>query len=106
MVQLKGKNNFKKIERLTKICKETAEQPYRNQVTFVHDVKNDLKVLQQDQSDINLICYENVAETLSIKQFLQQDFKTITVVIGHEGGINPNEIAVLSSYQYYPAGFH
>ncbi|PQP78199.1 16S rRNA methyltransferase [Spiroplasma sp. ChiS] len=102
VVQLKGENNFKKIERWTKICKEATEQSYRNQVPLVHDVESDLKVLQKYQSDVNLVCYEKVVETLSIKQFLQQDFKTITIVIGPEGGFTPNEIAVLSSYHYYP----
>ncbi|WP_338956342.1 RsmE family RNA methyltransferase [Spiroplasma endosymbiont of Polydrusus cervinus] len=89
MVQLKGENNVKKIERWTKICKEATEQSYRNQVPLIHDVESDLKVLKKYQSDINLVCYEKIAETVSAKEFLQQDFKTITIVIGPEGGALP-----------------
>ncbi|WP_374696682.1 RsmE family RNA methyltransferase [Spiroplasma endosymbiont of Polydrusus formosus] len=102
VVQLKGENNLKKIERWTKICKEATEQSYRNKVPLVHDVESDLKVLQKYQSDINLVCYEKIAETVSAKEFLQQDFKTITIVIGPEGGLTQAEIAILSSYCYHP----
>ncbi|UNF61690.1 RsmE family RNA methyltransferase [Spiroplasma poulsonii] len=48
VVQLKGENNIKKIERWTKICKEASEQSYRNQIPLISNVESDLKVLQNE----------------------------------------------------------
>lgn len=100
VVQLKGENNVKKIERWTKICKEASEQAYRNQIPLVRDVESDLKVLQKYQSDVNLVCYEKVVQNSQLKKFLQQDFTTITIVIGPEGGFTKEEIMVLTAYGY------
>ncbi len=101
VVQLKGENNVKKIERWTKICKETSEQAYRNQIPLIKDVESDLKVLQKYQSDVNLVCYEKDAPNSQLKNLLHQDFTTITIVVGPEGGFSEEEIAVLTTYGYH-----
>lgn len=44
---------------------------------LVNDVESDLKVLQKYQSDVNLVCYEKVVETLSIKQFYNKILKQL-----------------------------
>lgn len=100
VVKLKNENNVKKIERWTKICKEATEQTYRNKVPLVYNVEDDLKILQKYKSDINLVCYEKNKKNISIKQLLQQNFKTITVVIGPEGGFTTHEIVTFYSYNY------
>ncbi|WP_426605582.1 RsmE family RNA methyltransferase [Spiroplasma endosymbiont of Glossina fuscipes fuscipes] len=102
VVQLKGENNVKKIERWTKICKEASEQAYRNQIPLIKDVESDLKVFQKYQSDVNLVCYEKAAPNYSqLKNFLHQDFTRITIVVGPEGGFSEEEIAVLTTYGYH-----
>lgn len=100
VVQLKGENNIKKIERWTKICKEASEQSYRNQIPLISYVESDLKVLQKYQSDVNLVCYEKAAQNSQLKDFLHQDFTTVTIVIGPEGGFTAEEIAVLTANGY------
>ncbi|WP_338963997.1 MULTISPECIES: RsmE family RNA methyltransferase [unclassified Spiroplasma] len=100
VVQLKGENNIKKIERWTKICKEASEQSYRNQIPLISDVESDLKVLQKYQSDVNLVCYEKVGQNSQLKDFLHQDFTTVTIVIGPEGGFTAEEITVLTANGY------
>ncbi|MBH8623335.1 RsmE family RNA methyltransferase [Spiroplasma sp. hyd1] len=100
VVQLKGENNIKKIERWTKICKEASEQSYRNQIPLISNVESDLKVLQKYQSDVNLVCYEKVGQNSQLKDFLHQDFTTVTIVIGPEGGFTAEEITVLTANGY------
>lgn len=100
VVQLKSENNIKKIERWTKICKEASEQSYRNQIPLISDVESDLKVLQKYQSDVNLVCYEKVGQNSQLKDFLHQDFTTVTIVIGPEGGFTAEEITVLTANGY------
>ncbi|KAF0850306.1 Ribosomal RNA small subunit methyltransferase E [Spiroplasma poulsonii] len=100
VVQLKGENNIKKIERWTKICKEASEQSYRNQIPLISNVESDLKVLQKYQSDVNLVCYEKVGQNSQLKDFLHQDFTTVTIVIGPEGGFTTEEITVLTANGY------
>ncbi|WHQ37429.1 16S rRNA (uracil(1498)-N(3))-methyltransferase [Spiroplasma sp. SV19] len=100
VVQLKGENNTKKLERWTKICKEASEQAYRNQIPVLRDVESDLRVLSKYQSDVNLVCYEKAAQNSQLKDFLHQDFTTMTIVIGPEGGFTEEEIAVLTTNGY------
>ncbi|MBW3057743.1 16S rRNA (uracil(1498)-N(3))-methyltransferase [Spiroplasma poulsonii] len=100
VIQLKGENNIKKIERWTKICKEASEQSYRNKIPLISNVESDLKVLQKYQSDVNLVCYEKVGQNSQLKDFLHQDFTTVTIVIGPEGGFTAEEITVLTANGY------
>ncbi|WP_425379685.1 RsmE family RNA methyltransferase [Spiroplasma endosymbiont of Stenodema calcarata] len=100
VVQLKGENNGKKIARWTKICKEASEQAYRNQIPFIRNVESDIKVLQKYQGEVNLVCYEKAEQNSQLKDFLHQNFTTITIVIGPEGGFTTEEIMYLTTYGY------
>lgn len=101
IVKLKYEDNFKKKERWTKICKEAAEQSYRNKIPLIYNIENNLKVFKKYKNDINIVCYEKISQKLSIKKILQQNFKKITIVIGPEGGFTKSEIMCLSLYNYY-----
>lgn len=100
VVELKGENNVKKIERWTKICKEASEQSYRNQIPLISHLESDLKVLQKYQGDVNLVCYEKAAQNSQLKDFLHQEFKTVTIIVGPEGSFTEEEIAFLLASGY------
>lgn len=81
---VKVKDN-KKLERLNKIVREAAEQSHRNIIPEVCEFAS-LKDLEKYKSDKNYICYEsdnNIADISSCK--------SITYVIGPEGGFEDNE---------------
>lgn len=81
---VKVKDN-KKLDRLQKIVREAAEQSHRNIIPEVCNFA-DLKDLQNYKSDLNYICYESDKNIVDIKQS-----KSITYVIGPEGGFEDNE---------------
>lgn len=84
----------KKRERYEKILKEAAEQSYRNKIPELMPLAkiNDLK---RYISDINLVAYEESSKQGEHSQFyksLNQDYRSITIVVGPEGGFDQKEI--------------
>ena len=77
----------KKQERYQKIVTEAAEQSHRNIVPEVHTAIN-FKEVKNYLSDVNIIAYEK--ENTDSKQCLKA--KSITFVIGPEGGFETAEI--------------
>ena len=87
---VKVKDN-KKLDRLNKIVKEAAEQSHRNIIPEVTEFA-DLKDLEKYKSDLNYICYESERNISEINPS-----KSITYIIGPEGGFEDSEIANLES---------
>ena len=86
------KSMAKKLERYNRIALEAAKQCGRGiipQVLPMMDYKEALNRMAQD--DTALVFYEN--STASFAQCLQKPAKTISVMVGAEGGFEPEEIA-------------
>lgn len=90
---IKVKDN-KKIDRLKKIVKEAAEQSHRNIIPEVCDFA-DINDLKNYLSEDNYICYESETDVSSIPKS-----KSITYVIGPEGGFEDNEYKKICEYGF------
>lgn len=84
----------KKEERYLRILKEASEQSYRQMIPeltpliYINDIPSFL-------SDINLVAYEESSkqgEHSAFYQALHSHYKTITIIVGPEGGFDQNEI--------------
>ena len=85
------KKEDKKVERWNKITKEAAEQSFRNISPKVSNIM-DLKELVKLDYDLKLIASTTEKEK-TIKNVLQNysNYDTILIVVGPEGGIDPEE---------------
>ena len=101
VVHLANENNDSKIKRWEKIFKEASEQSYRNSIPKITNISNDLTTLQSYLSDINIVCYENENFVNSLSTVLKQDYHSITVIVGPEGGFEPFEIKELQAMGYH-----
>lgn len=89
----------KKRERYQKILKEASEQSYRQ---IIPELKPLIKIDKLDQylGDINLVAYEESSkqgEHLAFHQALLQEYSTITIIVGPEGGFDQDEIDTMKS---------
>ena len=82
-----------KISRYQKIIKEASEQSHRNRIPIIeNDI--DLKDIKNYMSDLNIIAYEK--EDSSHTKINYSNYKSITIMIGPEGGFELNEIKLLN----------
>ena len=106
VVKLNEKDKQKKIQRWQKISEVAAKQCGRNiipNINSVINIKNICNLIKE--YDIVLVAYENEQE-VTIKQELKKikekynnkEIK-IAVVIGPEGGISPEEVALLQEHR-------
>lgn len=103
-VDIKLKGEFKKLDRLNRIALEAAKQSKRSVIPKVLEPITFEEVLNRMQEmDLMLIPYEN-AEKFGIKTLMKdleqinQDLtkvKTIGILVGPEGGFEPEEISSL-----------
>ena len=87
-----GDARFKEI--YEKILKEAAEQSYRNKIPELMPLAK-INDLTQYISDINLVAYEESSKQGEHSQFynaLKSDYKSITIIVGPEGGFDQKEI--------------
>lgn len=91
VVKIDPKKEALKIERWNRICKEAAEQSFRNFVPTIKGILN-LDELIKQEYDLKLLCSLN-KNTKNIKKVLQKNNKCdkILIVIGPEGGFDPKE---------------
>ncbi len=81
-----GKGN-NKLDRIKKIAREASEQSHRNKIPEICDYAT-FKDLKKYKSELNLLAYEK--ETKSISDL--KKYKSITYIIGPEGGFEPREV--------------
>ena len=96
VIQYENKDIAKKLERFNKICKEASQQSHRL-VTSVVDGVYALKDINKEMlSDINLVAYEKEASNPS-KLIEVEPHKSVSILIGPEGGLEENEVNYLNS---------
>lgn len=95
VVKIDDKKMLAKVQRWSKICEDAAEQSYRNTIPLITDVVRNISDLKQYISDINLAAWEEESD-MSYKEYINQKFKSISFIVGPEGGIEPKEIQKLN----------
>ena len=99
IIKTDKKTFSKKYERFSRIVKEAAEQSYRLKVPTVEPLMT-IKELDQYLSDVNLVAYEEASkagEKSHFQQALMKDYKSITIIVGPEGGFDQSEIDYMKS---------
>lgn len=88
----------KKLERWNKIAKEASEQCRRNKLVNVERI-SDLEGLLNYKSKLNIIAYEDVSNEgcSKLKRLLSNNYESITIVVGAEGGFEQREVDFLTS---------
>ena len=94
---LDDKNTSKKIERWNMIAKEACEQSKRNELVKISEPVK-LKDVLNYKSELNLIAYEdlNCVGSSHFYSLLENNPKSITIVVGPEGGFDKNEVDFLN----------
>ena len=95
------KNVNKKLERWNMIAKEACEQSKRNCLVDVCNPINLNEILNY-KSELNLIAYEDLSSNGTEKLFnlLSSGYKSITVVVGPEGGFDASEVEFLNDNDF------
>ena len=86
----------KKVIRMKKIVKEAAEQSHRNFIPEVCEVAS-IKDLEKYKSENNYICYESSKDIVDV-----DTGRSITYVIGPEGGFEDREYEKIRGMGYEP----
>ena len=101
LFKLDDKKKDSKIIRFNKIAKEAAEQSERLIVPEVPDIMY-LKNIDFSEYDYKILCYEESARNGELKAFKNiisnlKNGDRVAILIGPEGGIDPQELAYLES---------
>lgn len=93
---LDDKNTNKKLERWNMIAKEACEQSKRNKLVSITSPIH-LKEILNYKSEVNLIAYEdlNCEGSKHLYSLLENNPKSITIVVGPEGGFEKSEVDFL-----------
>lgn len=99
VVKLDSQKMEKKYERWQKILKEASEQSKRNTVANLHSIHS-LEALRKLEGE-KIVCSTTETEK-NFKMFLQShsNYDTLVIVIGPEGGLEPNEEDTLEKFGY------
>ncbi|MCR5683300.1 MAG: 16S rRNA (uracil(1498)-N(3))-methyltransferase [Clostridiales bacterium] len=109
MVRLDEKDYPKKLARWQKIAAEAAGQCGRGRIPEVcRPMSFDDAVREAASADLPLFCYEGGegTETVPLPELMQKkdSIRTASVVIGPEGGFEPEEAAAAVKNGLWPAG--
>jgi 16S rRNA (uracil1498-N3)-methyltransferase len=98
IVKLEPDRLESKMLRWNKIIKEASEQSHRSKLMEVlSPIRiNDLRV---NLSELNIVADENQSNngTNSLVKFLESNYKSITILVGPEGGFSAAELKIFSN---------
>ena len=92
VVKYEGKDIDKKLARFNKIMKEASEQSHRLVVPELLGIYNLKNLPKEIFSDINYVAYEKDANDISGAFSKLEKGKSISILIGPEGGFSEQEI--------------
>jgi 16S rRNA (uracil1498-N3)-methyltransferase len=97
VTKFEKKDLSRKLERFNKIAKEASEQSHRLRIPSVEGVVDINNIPSSMLSDINLLAYEKEAgSTENFFDNIKKD-KSISVMIGPEGGFSIKEVEMLEN---------
>ena len=100
VVKFEEKNLDHKLERFKKIAKEASEQSHRTRIPEIIGVVDIKNIPSHLLADINLLAYEKEAgSTKTIFDSVEK--KSISVMIGPEGGFSEEEVNHLINYSKF-----
>ncbi len=91
----------RKLERWSAILEAACKQSNRSDFVVLEPVTS-LSDLKEYKSECNLVAYEKEEGSNHISCLLDSNPDSVTVVIGPEGGFDPNEIHLLESDGFTP----
>lgn len=97
-VSVVNSKTIQKVDRWQKIAKAAAKQANRNIIPEVTAVVKNINDLEQYQSEINFLAYEN--EDFQDWSNNIASVKSITIVVGPEGGISADELVSFKSLNF------
>lgn len=104
IVKLDSKKEEKKLQRWNMICKEASEQSKRNKVPEVTNIIN-LKELINIETDLKLVCSVSEKDNMIYNYIEEDNYNSILIVIGPEGGISPKEEQYLKENNFNLVSF-
>ena len=104
VVKMKEERLEQRLERLTRISQEAAEQARRTRYLRVSPPRAFSDLLGQSAGfDAALFAYEEAALTNNtLKSVLKSGLKSLLIVIGPEGGFDPKEAEELLAHNFLP----
>lgn len=104
IIKLDNKKEIKKLERWNTICKEASEQSKRNIIPIVENIIN-IKELTNVNADLKLVCSVNEKNNMINNYIENNNYNSILLVIGPEGGISPKEEEYLENNNFTKVSF-
>jgi len=104
IVKLDNKKEEKKLARWNMICKEASEQSKRNTIPVVTEVIS-LKELSSINADLKLVCSVSEKDNMIYDYIEKNNYNSILLVIGPEGGISPKEEEYLKNNSFELVSF-
>ncbi len=101
-----GVGGFEKIKRWQRIAKESSEQSLRRFIPSINTIY-DLKEFCKKYKDLDLkIVFYEEEEKRGLRNLLGEkgEVKSISVIVGPEGGLSSEEIEIANSYGFISTG--
>ena len=106
IVKIPPLGGLEKIKRWQRIAKESSEQSLRRFIPSINTIY-DLKQFcdKYKDTDLKIIFYEEEKKK-GLKKFLNEkgEVKSISIIVGPEGGLSEKEIEIANSYGFISAG--
>lgn len=99
IVKLDNKKEDKKLIRWNTICKEASEQSKRNTIPIVTNVIN-FKDIINIEADLKLCCSVSEKDNMISKYLSNNNYNSVSFVIGPEGGLTLKEENYLKENNY------
>lgn len=89
-----------KMQRWQRIVKEASEQSKRSKIPQLQaPITNE--AVKQFMSEINLVAYEKMSgQTMNMADYLQLPAKSISILVGCEGGFEKEEISLFEQFGF------
>ncbi|WP_461483048.1 16S rRNA (uracil(1498)-N(3))-methyltransferase [Porticoccus sp.] len=99
-VKLKSDRREKKLGHWQQIVASACEQCYRNRLPVIHEPRNLQHWLNEVSSDKKLVLHHRSEQ--SLRQLQDETCPTVTLLIGPEGGLSPEEIESAIQQDFQP----